>query len=220
MLDDVRRDHHGLSGVLRITSTPEYGAQVVVPALADFSRQHPRLRIQHVSSSYHADLISERFDVAIRLGQLADSSHRAALIDSFAIFPVASPGYLADRPIYSLTDLAQAQWIAHSRLSSPLSWQVATPQREAVLFRSRTLPRSPATAPRHCWRSPCMAPGWRCCRRGWHSPKSTPASCSGCCRITVSPSRASMRSTRTPAMCRKRYGRLSIFCARGWRQNR
>lgn len=58
MLDDVRRDHHGLSGVLRITSTPEYGAQVVVPALAAFSRQHPRLRIQHVSSSYHADLIS------------------------------------------------------------------------------------------------------------------------------------------------------------------
>lgn len=36
VLDDVRRDHHGLSGVLRITSTPEYGAQVVVPALAAF----------------------------------------------------------------------------------------------------------------------------------------------------------------------------------------
>lgn len=93
VLDDVRRDHHGLSGVLRITSTPEYGALVVAPALAAFSRQHPRLRIQHVSSSYHADLISERFDVAIRLGQLADSSHRAALIDCFAIFPVAAPGY-------------------------------------------------------------------------------------------------------------------------------
>ncbi len=73
--------------------------------------------------------------MAIRLGQLADSSHRAALIDSFAIFPVAAPGYLADRPIHSLTDLAQAQWIAHSRLSSPLSWLVATPQREAVLFK-------------------------------------------------------------------------------------
>ena len=48
---------------------------------------------------------------------------------------MASPGYLAERPIHSLTELAQAQWIAHSRLSSPLSWQVATPQREAVLFK-------------------------------------------------------------------------------------
>ncbi|CAI1079058.1 D-malate degradation protein R [Serratia grimesii] len=135
VLDDVRRDHHGLSGVLRITTTPEYGAQVVVPALAAFSRLHPRLRIQHVSSSYHADLISERFDVAIRLGQLADSSHRAALLDSFAILPVASPDYLARHPIDSLTQLAQAQWIAHSRLSSPLSWQVVTPERQVVLFK-------------------------------------------------------------------------------------
>lgn len=135
LLDDVRRDHHGLSGVLRITTTPEYGAQVVVPALAAFSQLHPRLRIQHVSSSYHADLISERFDVAIRLGQLADSSLRAALLDSFAIVPVASPAYLARHPIASLAQLAQAQWLAHSRLSSPLSWQVITPERQAVLFK-------------------------------------------------------------------------------------
>ena len=135
VLDDVRRDHHGLSGVLRITTTPEYGAQVVVPALAAFSRLHPRLRIQHVSSSYHADLISERFDVAIRLGQLADSSHHAARLDSFAILPVASPEYLTRHPVGSLAQLAQAQWIAHSRLSSPLSWQVITPERQAVLFK-------------------------------------------------------------------------------------
>lgn len=134
LLDDVQRDHQGLSGVLRITSTPEYGSQVVVPALAAFSREHPQLRIQHVSSSYHADLIAERFDVAIRLGQLADSNHRAAPIDSFAIFPVASPAYLATHPVENLEQLAQATWLAHSRLSSPLSWQVTTPERQAILF--------------------------------------------------------------------------------------
>ena len=54
MLDDVRRDHHGLSGVLRITSTPEYGAQVVVPALAAF-RGSIRGCASSISSSYHAD---------------------------------------------------------------------------------------------------------------------------------------------------------------------
>lgn len=135
LLDDVRRDHHGLTGILRITSTPEYGAQVVVPALAAFAQQHPRLRIQHVSSSYHADLISERFDVAIRLGHLADSNHHAALIDNFNILPVASPAYLAGQPIASLPQLAQAAWLAHSRLPSPLSWQVLTPERQAVLFK-------------------------------------------------------------------------------------
>ena len=74
--DEVRASHSGLSGELRITTTPEYGAQVIIPALAAFSRHHPALRVRHVSSSHHADLISERFDVAIRLGTLADSRYR------------------------------------------------------------------------------------------------------------------------------------------------
>lgn len=136
VLDDVRRDHSGLSGILRITTTPEYGARVVVPALAAFSAMHPQLRIQHVSSSSHDDLISGRFDVAIRLGQLADSSHHAALLDRFAILPVASPAYLQQHAIdiTDLPQLEQARWIAHSRLATPLTWQVETPTGESILF--------------------------------------------------------------------------------------
>ncbi len=53
---------------------------MIIPALAEFSQRHPAPRVRHVSSSHHADLISERFDVAIRLGTLADSRYRAALI--------------------------------------------------------------------------------------------------------------------------------------------
>ncbi len=93
--DEVRASHSGLSGELRITTTPEYGTQVIIPALAAFARRHPALRVRHVSSSHHADLISERFDVAIRLGTLADSRYRATRIASFAILPVASPAWLA-----------------------------------------------------------------------------------------------------------------------------
>ncbi|MGE4801855.1 LysR family transcriptional regulator [Yersinia hibernica] len=140
MLESVQQDHAGLSGILRITSTSEFGALVVVPALAAFSRQHPQLRIQYVSSSYHADLIAERFDIAIRLGQLADSSLRAAPIDSFAILPVAAPEWLAEHPIKNLAQLAQAAWLAHSRLSAPLSWQVMTPEQGPVLFKVESPP--------------------------------------------------------------------------------
>ena len=103
--DDVRANHAGLTGELRITTTPEYGSQVVVPMLARFSQQHPDLRVRHVSSSLHADLISERFDVAIRLGTLTDSRYHAALIAQLA-------------------QLAHADWIIHERLTSPLRWQV------------------------------------------------------------------------------------------------
>ncbi|RCW96338.1 MULTISPECIES: LysR family transcriptional regulator [Kosakonia] len=122
--DDVRASHVGLCGELRITSTPEYGAQIVVPALAAFGQDHPGLRIRHVASSQHNDLISERFDVAIRLGSLADSRYHAALISRFAIVPVATPEWLRAHPVTSLQSLAQAEWIIHERLNTPLRWQV------------------------------------------------------------------------------------------------
>lgn len=215
LLDDVRRDHHGLSGILRITSTPEYGAQVVVPALAAFAQLHPRLRIQHVSSSYHADLISERFDVAIRLGQLADSNHHAALIDNFAILPVAAPAYLAQWPIASLPQLAQAAWLAHSRLPSPLSWQVLTPERQAVLFKVEDDARLMADSATALLTFALQGRVWPCCQNGWYGPLLLTGNCATCCQITSSRYRAFMRFIPTRAMCRRRCGGLLISCGRG-----
>lgn len=122
--DEVRANHAGLKGELRITTTPEYGSRVVVPLLAEFSLLHPELRVRHASSSLHADLISERFDVAIRLGTLADSRYHAALISQFTILPVASPGWLKMHHVDSLEALAEAEWIIHERLSTTLRWQV------------------------------------------------------------------------------------------------
>ncbi|EGE4653917.1 LysR family transcriptional regulator [Salmonella bongori serovar 40:z35:-] len=120
--DEVRASHRGLDGELRITTTPEFGEQVVVPLLAQFSQRHPELRIRHRSSSHHADLIAERFDVAIRLGSLADSRYRATLISRFTILPVASPQWIAHHPISSPDALARAEWIIHERLPTPLRW--------------------------------------------------------------------------------------------------
>lgn len=122
--DEVRASHSGLGGELRITTTPEFGEQVVIPVLAQFSQRHPDLRIRHMSSSHHADLIAERFDVAIRLGSLADSRYRAALISRFTILPVAAPQWLARNLVSSLESLAQAEWIIHERLPTPLRWTV------------------------------------------------------------------------------------------------
>ncbi|MDY1037238.1 LysR family transcriptional regulator [Lelliottia sp. CFBP8978] len=139
--DDVRANHAGLTGELRITTTPEYGAQVVIPILAAFSQQHPGLRVRHVSSSHHADLISERFDVAIRLGTLADSRYHAALIARFAILPVATPEWQAHHEVDSLEALAQSEWIVHERLSTPLRWQVSDEHGRSSTLEIKRAPR-------------------------------------------------------------------------------
>ncbi|OHX21332.1 LysR family transcriptional regulator [Chromobacterium sphagni] len=123
-MDNARQQHGGLQGTLRLSATVEYGHYRILPALAAFARLHPQLRIRHSSSSQQADLISEQFDVAIRLGTLVDSSYRARLIERFDIWPLASPSYLAQpgRSVDTLDDLARADWLAHSRLATPLRW--------------------------------------------------------------------------------------------------
>jgi len=143
ILNEVRSDHRSLSGLLRVTATPEYGAEIVVPALSAFAAQHPQLRIQHNSSSKNNDLISKGFDVGIRLGRLEDSTYHAKLIDRFDVIPVTSKEFIkiyCDSPITDIKQLQGLRWIAHSRLSKPLDWQVVTPSGEEVSFSANVLP--------------------------------------------------------------------------------
>ncbi len=59
---------------------------VVIPFCGAFSQRHPRLRIRHVLIACGADLIAERFDVAIRrlagrlpfIARRADIAHHSA----------------------------------------------------------------------------------------------------------------------------------------------
>lgn len=129
-IDTARAGQQGLRGTLRLSTTVEYGNRTVVPALIAFAARHPQLQVQHSCSSSHEDLIAGRYDLAIRMGQLNDSSYRAALIEPYAIWPVASPAFLASLPsrgIDSIEALQQARWLAHSRLAAPLRWAVRTP---------------------------------------------------------------------------------------------
>lgn len=213
--DDVRANHAGLTGELRVTTTPEYGSQVVVPLLAEFSQLHPDLRVRHVSSSLHADLIAERFDVAIRLGTLADSRYHAALMTFFTILPVATPGWLANHPVNSLEQLAEADWIIHERLTSPLRWQVRGVDGQPVSFEIKKAPRLYADSAQALMALPSRDVEWRCCRSGWCETHWMQGNWSRCYRRTRSLSRASMPFILMPGMCPRKCEHLLILCASG-----
>jgi Transcriptional regulator len=116
-IDEARSEHTELKGTLRITTTVEYALAKVVPALELFRALHPDLNVQLSTSSTHADLISERFDVALRLGRVLDSSHRAVQLSTFEILPVASPAFVARvAPINSVQALEQTPWLEHGRV--------------------------------------------------------------------------------------------------------
>jgi DNA-binding transcriptional LysR family regulator len=122
-IERVGNQHSKPSGTLRLTTSTDYGSAVVAPALADFHRLHPSLQVDLVISDQINDLIAERFDMAIRIGWLRDSSLRATRLGGFRQLVMATPAYLAEhgtprRP----EDLARHGWIAMSALATPLRW--------------------------------------------------------------------------------------------------
>ncbi|WP_213939767.1 LysR family transcriptional regulator [Pseudomonas sp. dw_612] len=116
-IEEARSEHSQLKGSLRITTTVEFALAQVVPALGVFREQHPQLNIHLSTSSTHADLISERFDVAIRLGRMHDSNLRAVQLSTFEIFAVAAPG-LIERfaAVDTLAALESLPTLGHGRV--------------------------------------------------------------------------------------------------------
>ena len=129
-VDEVRGVHHGLTGTLRITSLPEYVTAVLVPALTSFGARNPRLAIEIAASPGVSDLVRERFDLAVRLGVLPDSSSLLATrVGGFQVHVVASPELLATRGVpQTPRDLARLPWLSFGLSASrkaaarPLTW--------------------------------------------------------------------------------------------------
>ena len=116
-IEEARSEHTQLKGTLRITTTLEFALAQVVAALEVFRQQHPQLNIHLSTSSTHADLISERFDVAIRLGRMHDSNLRAVQLSTFEIYPVATRTLLERHgPVTRLAELEALPTLGHGRV--------------------------------------------------------------------------------------------------------
>ncbi len=116
-IEEARSEHTQLKGTLRITTTLEFALAQVVAALEVFRQQYPQLNIHLSTSSTHADLISERFDVAIRLGRMHDSNLRAVQLSTFEIYPVATRTLLERHgPVTRLAELEALPTLGHGRV--------------------------------------------------------------------------------------------------------
>lgn len=94
-LQVVEKGGGTLRGTLRVATPVDYGAMVVAPALVALRQAHPELSIELVANDRLVNLLAEGVDVAIRVGRLADSSHRAVKISSYVRWVVASPEFVA-----------------------------------------------------------------------------------------------------------------------------
>jgi DNA-binding transcriptional LysR family regulator len=81
-------------GRLRIAAPLSFGPTYLAPVLADLALQNPKLQVHAAYADRFVDLAGEGFDVAVRLGYLADSSLVARRIAPVHGRLVAAPSYL------------------------------------------------------------------------------------------------------------------------------
>ncbi|WP_040976354.1 LysR family transcriptional regulator [Necropsobacter massiliensis] len=88
-----------LQGNLTISIPRDFGLRFIAPNLASFIKAHPNLHMEIEFNDRMVDLVSEGFDLALRIGYLQDSSLVAKKIATSTMHFVASPDYLAQHGI-------------------------------------------------------------------------------------------------------------------------
>jgi len=85
----------GLKGRLRICGAVTFASIHLMPRLPEFLARHPELEMEVVLDDRNIDLVQEGIDVALRMGQLSDSSLTAKRIASGRHVVVGTPAYFA-----------------------------------------------------------------------------------------------------------------------------
>lgn len=93
-MQSVSGANASLSGTLRVSGTITFMRQHIIPRLAPFMAQHPRLCIDLLLDDGNIGLVEEGAEVALRMGKLASSSLTARKIGQCRRIVVATPAYL------------------------------------------------------------------------------------------------------------------------------
>src|SRR4051812_9746198 len=89
------RDRVEPRGTLRLNVPLSFGVREVAPALADFARAYPTVSVDLGLNDRYVDLVDEGWDMAVRIGKLADSRLVARRLAPCRVMVCAAPAYLA-----------------------------------------------------------------------------------------------------------------------------
>ena len=93
----VAADRFEPRGLLRLNAPVSFGARQIGPLLAEFAERHPQVALELGLNDRLVDLAEEGWDLAIRIGSLADSSLIARRVAPCRTAVCAAPSYLAAR---------------------------------------------------------------------------------------------------------------------------
>ncbi|WP_296403412.1 LysR family transcriptional regulator [Psychrobacter sp.] len=83
-----------INGTMRLTAPLSFGLMHLDEIIHNFALQHPKLSFELDFSDRHIDLVEEGYEMAIRIGELKDSSYQAKRLTVIRRILCASPEYL------------------------------------------------------------------------------------------------------------------------------
>lgn len=126
------------SGLLRISVATDFGVNHMSPILGDFLIDYPDITVNMVLNNRYVELISEGFDLAIRIGDMDDSSLRARKLTETTKRLIASPSYFEQfgKP-EKIDELNEHKLLHYSNQSAGNVWKLTAPSGEKRQVRTQ-----------------------------------------------------------------------------------
>ena len=136
-IDDAERAvtqlHSTPTGTLRISAPMTFGVQHFNGLLCDFLCEHPNLDAEVHYSDQFVDLVDAGVDVAVRIGELKDSSLIGRKLAPVELLTVASPAYLDEHGVPEHPDDLRAHaCLRYSYQVSGTTWKYIGPDGEEI----------------------------------------------------------------------------------------
>lgn len=120
---EVSGAHDTPMGTLRITASTRFAPVFLVPAIASFLDRHRQVDVDLCLRDDYVDLFTAGYDIAVRIGPMADSSLRVRRLAELRRVTFAAPSYFAEhgRPLHP-SDLANHSCIVRSAGQDGAAW--------------------------------------------------------------------------------------------------
>ena len=123
MRDFVRNEHIEPRGVLNVTAPVTFGEIYLADALSAFSKTYPEISFRIQFTDAFVDLMADKIDVAIRIGNLKNSALIARKIATAKRIICASPDYLKETQLPIVPeDLSKHECILDTNFHQPNQW--------------------------------------------------------------------------------------------------
>ncbi|MDR3606614.1 MAG: LysR family transcriptional regulator [Oligoflexia bacterium] len=126
-------------GTLKLTAPTDFGTRFLGKSVSEFLKANPRVSADIVLTERVVDLISEGFDLAIRIGALEDSSLMARKIGNIEMQLWASPDYLKEKgEPKSCAELEKHSCILFTgEEEQPSQWRLQGPRGASSVIKTR-----------------------------------------------------------------------------------